>query len=187
MASDLTDRVVGCDSRRFMPPPKRVGRPRTTDLREVVNAIFYIATTGCQWTRQIKLGPLGHLLPYHNPVELAHRVAYLDHMAAGRYQLGVGISALPTDRALFGIEGDFGLNRRMTFESLEIMTKLWADGPSDFAGEFWSVGKPDSDLPGLGFHLTPYQDPHPPIAIAGLLLVPPIINSLGRRAISRSA
>jgi alkanesulfonate monooxygenase SsuD/methylene tetrahydromethanopterin reductase-like flavin-dependent oxidoreductase (luciferase family) len=121
-----------------------------------------------QRTRQIKLGPLGHLLPYHNPVELAHRVAYLDHMAAGRYQLGVGISALPTDRALFGIEGDFGLNRRMTFESLEIMTKLWADGPSDFAGEFWSVGKPDSDLPGLGFHLTPYQDPHPPIAIAGL-------------------
>ena len=34
-------------------------------------------------TKQIRLGPLGHLLPYHNPVELAHRVAYLDHMAAG--------------------------------------------------------------------------------------------------------
>ena len=25
------------------------GRPRTTDLRAVVNAIFYIAQTGCQW------------------------------------------------------------------------------------------------------------------------------------------
>ena len=33
----------------FMPPPKRLGRPRTADLREVVNAILYIATTGCQW------------------------------------------------------------------------------------------------------------------------------------------
>ena len=33
----------------FMPPPKPPGRPRTTDLREVVNAILYIATTGCQW------------------------------------------------------------------------------------------------------------------------------------------
>ena len=32
----------------FMPEPKRIGRPRKTDLREVVNAILYIAATGCQ-------------------------------------------------------------------------------------------------------------------------------------------
>ena len=25
------------------------GRPRTTDLRAVVNAIFYLLRTGCQW------------------------------------------------------------------------------------------------------------------------------------------
>ena len=35
----------------FMPPPRRLGRPRTTDLREVMNAILYIATTGCQWVQ----------------------------------------------------------------------------------------------------------------------------------------
>jgi transposase len=28
------------------PPPRLIGRPRSTDLREVVNAIFYMATTG---------------------------------------------------------------------------------------------------------------------------------------------
>jgi transposase len=33
----------------FLPPPSGRGRPRTTDLRAVVNAIFYIAQTGCQW------------------------------------------------------------------------------------------------------------------------------------------
>ena len=33
----------------FMPPPSRVGRPRTTLLRDVWNAIQYIAATGCQW------------------------------------------------------------------------------------------------------------------------------------------
>ena len=33
----------------FLPAPKRVGRPRTTDLRDVFDAILYIATTGCQW------------------------------------------------------------------------------------------------------------------------------------------
>jgi transposase len=32
-----------------MPAPRPVGRPRTTDLRQVVNALLYMATTGCQW------------------------------------------------------------------------------------------------------------------------------------------
>jgi alkanesulfonate monooxygenase SsuD/methylene tetrahydromethanopterin reductase-like flavin-dependent oxidoreductase (luciferase family) len=119
-------------------------------------------------TKQIRLGPLSHLLPFHNPVELAHRVAYLDHMAEGRYQLGVGIGVLPTDHQLFGLDVSDGRNRRMTFESIDMMTRLWIDGPSDFEGEFWSMGETRSDLPGLGYHLDPYQKPHPPIAIAGL-------------------
>lgn len=33
----------------LMPPPRKVGRPREVDLRAVVNAILYIAATGCQW------------------------------------------------------------------------------------------------------------------------------------------
>ena len=33
----------------FIPPAKRGGRPRTTDLREVMNAILYIAGGGSQW------------------------------------------------------------------------------------------------------------------------------------------
>ena len=32
-----------------MPRPKTTGRPRTTDLRDVFDAILTIATTGCQW------------------------------------------------------------------------------------------------------------------------------------------
>jgi transposase len=47
-ASDVTDREWGLIA-PHLPPPRRIGRPRTADLREVVNAIFYLATTGCQW------------------------------------------------------------------------------------------------------------------------------------------
>jgi len=119
-------------------------------------------------TRQIRLGSLGHLLPYHNPIELAHRAAYLDHMAEGRYQLGVGVSALPTDHQLFGIDASGGRNRRMTFESIDMMTSLWRNGPSDVEGDFWKSGKPSGALDSLGYHLRPFQHPHPPIAIAGL-------------------
>lgn len=49
-ASDLTDREWGLVV-PFMPPRKAIGRPRTTDLREVMNAILYMATTGCQWAQ----------------------------------------------------------------------------------------------------------------------------------------
>jgi len=33
----------------LIPAAKPGGRPRTTDMREVVNAIFYILRGGCQW------------------------------------------------------------------------------------------------------------------------------------------
>ena len=33
----------------LMPPARRLGRPRQTALRAVVDAIFYILTSGCQW------------------------------------------------------------------------------------------------------------------------------------------
>jgi putative transposase len=33
----------------LLPGPKPVGRPRVANLREVVNAILYMASTGCQW------------------------------------------------------------------------------------------------------------------------------------------
>jgi len=32
-----------------IPPAKRGGRPRQTSMREVVNAVFYIVRSGCQW------------------------------------------------------------------------------------------------------------------------------------------
>jgi len=47
-ASDLTEAEWRLFE-PFLPPSKPMGRPRTTDLREVVNAILYLATTGCQW------------------------------------------------------------------------------------------------------------------------------------------
>lgn len=33
----------------LIPAAKSGGRPRTTDMREVVNATFYILRSGCQW------------------------------------------------------------------------------------------------------------------------------------------
>jgi putative transposase len=46
--SDLSD-TEWRNLRRLLPAPKRGGRPRTTDLRSVVNAIFYVLRSGCAW------------------------------------------------------------------------------------------------------------------------------------------
>jgi len=47
-ASDLTDREWALVA-PFLPAAKRIGRPRTTALRDVFDAIVYMASTGCQW------------------------------------------------------------------------------------------------------------------------------------------
>lgn len=33
----------------LLPAPKPRSRPRTVDLRRIVNAIFYVPRTGCTW------------------------------------------------------------------------------------------------------------------------------------------
>src|SRR5438477_8444332 len=76
-------------------------------------------------TGQIRLAPGGFLLPYHHPAELAHRVAMLDHLAQGRLNFGVAASGLPSDWAMFNVDGNAGQHREMTREALDIILKLW--------------------------------------------------------------
>jgi transposase len=47
-ASDLTDEEWQSIA-PHLPAAKPLGRPRETDLREAVNAMLYVLTTGCQW------------------------------------------------------------------------------------------------------------------------------------------
>ena len=47
-ASDLTDQEWGLIA-PFLPPPKTTGRPRSTAMRDVLDAILYIASAGCAW------------------------------------------------------------------------------------------------------------------------------------------
>ena len=46
--SDMTDAEWALIA-PLIPPAKRGGRPRTVNVREILNAIFYLLWTGCQW------------------------------------------------------------------------------------------------------------------------------------------
>lgn len=61
--SDMTDEAWG----RVKPliPVYKWGRPRELDMRAVVNAIFYIDKTGCQWEMLPKAYPNHNSVFYH--------------------------------------------------------------------------------------------------------------------------
>ncbi len=119
-------------------------------------------------TKQIKLAPGAHLLPYHHPVELAHRVAYLDHLSQGRLMLGVGAGGLVSDHETFGVDGKTGENRKMMKEALEIILKMWNEKePFHFEGAYWNAAKIETTQC-ASYHLEPFQKPHPPISVTGL-------------------
>ena len=120
-------------------------------------------------TTRLRIGPGGFLLPYHHPAELANRVAMLDHISGGRLNFGIAASGLPSDWAMFQVDGMAGTNREMTREALDIILRLWGDEASfDYRGKFWNVTKPEPMFGFLRPHLRPLQAPHPPIGVAGL-------------------
>jgi limonene 1,2-monooxygenase len=54
-------------------------------------------------TKHIKLGTGVLSLPYHNPLWVADRALFLDRLLRGRFMLGLGPGALPTDATMIGI------------------------------------------------------------------------------------
>ena len=76
----------------LLPPAKPGGRPRTTSLRGVLDAVFYLLRTGCQWRLLTRLlppwGTVYHYFRLWQRTGLGvrlHRAAYaLARAAAGR-------------------------------------------------------------------------------------------------------
>ena len=56
----------------LLPPAKPGGRPRTTCMRAVLNAVFYLLRSGCQWRLlpRVEGGPIsGHLNAMHRRLQ----------------------------------------------------------------------------------------------------------------------
>ena len=93
---------------------------------------------------------------------------------------GIGASGLPTDWALFNVDGLNNQHRDMTRESLEIILKIWEDsGPFEYKGKYWNVEVTDTMFGTLKYFLNPYQRPHPPIGVASLSMKSPSLIMAG--------
>ncbi len=97
------------------------------------------------------------LLPLHNPLQVAEDVATLDHIAKGRFVLGVGLGYRDTELEAVASNRKQRVSRLT--ESIEVMKKLWTGEEIDHEGKYWTVH-------GAKMGFTPIQKPHPPIWIA---------------------
>jgi len=86
--SDLTDAEWALVE-PMIPPAKRGGRRREVNVREVLNAIFYVLSTGCQWQALPKdLPPKSTAHSYFmlwdwvGTLERVHHALYVAHARA---------------------------------------------------------------------------------------------------------
>ena len=120
-------------------------------------------------TSHIKLGTGVEVLYQSHPVRLATELAQLDHMAQGRLLFGFGGGGTPTDAQLYGVDFASGQHQEMSREALDIILSCWQkDGPSDYAGKYWSVNAPAYN-DRYYWHVKPYAPPEPRIGFAGFM------------------
>jgi transposase len=95
-ASNLTD-VEWALVERLLPAASSVGRPRTTDLRRVVEAILYMASTGCQW-RQLprEFPPYTTVQSYFYRWSRDGTFAQINHVLVMAWREAAGREASPT-------------------------------------------------------------------------------------------
>jgi transposase len=81
----------------FMPERRRFGRRRSTQLRAVVEAMFYIASTGCQWRQLPKdFPPYSTVQGYFYAWVLDGRWELINHALVMASREKAGRQASPT-------------------------------------------------------------------------------------------
>lgn len=120
-----------------------VGQHFTLGWEAIPNPELVLAAAARE-TEQIILAPGAHLLPYQHPAHLASQTSWMSHITEGRYILGVATGVNPVDAKFHGFKSQAD-NLEMSIESLELMRRIWAGGPIDFEGKYWSSQLPAAD------------------------------------------
>ena len=113
---------------------------------EIVSDPMIFCATALERTRRIKLGTGVLSVPYHNPLWTADRAILLDHLSRGRFMLGVGPGALPTDAHMIGIHPTD--QRRMLEEGFDaIVHLLISEEPLTMRTDWFELVNAKSQLP----------------------------------------
>jgi probable F420-dependent oxidoreductase len=109
-------------------------------------------------TERMRVNSCVTILPLHDPIVLAKRLATIDWLSSGRLTVTFGVGWLEKEFELLGVP--FRERGRMSDEYLEAMIALWTQERPSFQGRYVNF----SDV---AFEPKPVQNPHPEIWIGG--------------------
>jgi limonene 1,2-monooxygenase len=136
-----------------------IGEHHSAGSEIIASPEIFIATAA-ERTRWIKLGTGVVSVSYHNPLWVAERAVLLDHLTRGRFMLGLGPGALPTDAIMIGL--DQSETRQLLEDATDVIVRLLTtDEPVNFTNDRW-------ELHDARLHLRPYSDPLFDVAIAAV-------------------
>lgn len=98
------------------------------------------------------------LLPIHDTIMAASRMASLDHLTGGRSIFGIGVGWNQPELENHGVE--FSTRVAKVREQLRAIKKLWSSDTTSFDGEFVSFSE-------CWQGPKPIQKPHPPLLLGG--------------------
>jgi limonene 1,2-monooxygenase len=125
---------------------------------EMIPSPEIMIAAAAQRTKRIKLCTGVISLPYHHPLMVADRIAFLDHMTRGRCVFGFGPGALPRDSFMMGMEYT-ELRGRMEESLQAILELLDSDELVNRRTEWFTLR--DAEM-----QLRSYTKPRLPIALA---------------------
>ena len=98
-----------------------IGEHHSAGSEIIASPEIFIAAAA-ERTSHIKLGSGVISASYHNPLWVAERAVQLDHMTKGRFMLGLGPGALPSDAAMIGL--DMPHTRELLEDAVDVITRL---------------------------------------------------------------
>jgi alkanesulfonate monooxygenase SsuD/methylene tetrahydromethanopterin reductase-like flavin-dependent oxidoreductase (luciferase family) len=149
-----------------------VGEHLTEKSENVTNSFIFLATL-INDTKTIRLGTGTSNLSHTHPTLIASHAAMFDHLAKGRFILGVSPGALASDAEALGMLSE---DRNKLFaESIDVILAIWErDAPYniDLPGNRFKVTTAKTSVPEIerGSMYKPYQKPRP--EIVGTVVAP---------------
>src|SRR5262245_43018374 len=86
-------------------------------------------------TRSLRLSVAVHILPLHDPLEVAKSTSTAAVLSGGRLSLGAGVGWMKEEFDIQRI--DFASRGRRTDEMIDVLRKLWTGRPVEHRGEFF--------------------------------------------------
>jgi alkanesulfonate monooxygenase SsuD/methylene tetrahydromethanopterin reductase-like flavin-dependent oxidoreductase (luciferase family) len=85
-------------------------------------------------TRQMRIGPMGYVVPLYHPLRLAEEIALVDQIVGGRMELGLVPGINPDYFKPFGL--DYNLRKSPTLEFVEYLRAAYGEKqPFTFHGD----------------------------------------------------